>query len=160
MLRPEKAVNTSYDPSACQSLLCFGRRSRSIALLTAQIGWTVAAGRISAHQGLMARTWVDGRMIKRTLLAAICLLTFIGSGARSQDHVPEPAGYRLDNYRAPTPATLAGARVLTTAEAKLYWKNGAVFVDVLPHSPRPANLPAGLGPNHRARPAAAQARRI
>jgi PQQ-dependent catabolism-associated CXXCW motif protein len=33
--------------------------------------------------------------------------------------------------------------VLTTAEAKLYWKNGAVFVDVLAHSPRPANLPNG-----------------
>ena len=91
----------------------------------------------------MARTWVDGRMIKRTLLAAICLLTFIGSGAWSQDHVPEPAGYRLDNYRAPTPATLAGARVLTTAEAKLDWESGAIFVDVLAHSLRPANLPDG-----------------
>ena len=78
-------------------------------------------------------------MIKRALLAAICLLTFASSGARSQDRVPEPAGYRLDHYRAPTPATLAGARVLTTAEAKLCWKNGAIFVDVLAHSPRPAN---------------------
>ena len=80
-------------------------------------------------------------MIKRALLAAICLLTLISPGARSQDRVPEPAGYRLDHYRAPTPATLAGARVLTTAEAKLCWKNGAIFVDVLAHSPRPANLP-------------------
>jgi PQQ-dependent catabolism-associated CXXCW motif protein len=87
-----------------------------------------------AH-GLMA-AWIE-----RTFVAAICLVTLLGSGVRSQDQVPEPAGYRLDHYRAPTPATLAGARVLTTAEAKLHWENGAVFVDVLAHSPRPANLP-------------------
>ncbi len=79
----------------------------------------------------------------RAFAAAICLLTLAGSVARSQNRVTEPAGYRLDRYRAPTPATLAGARVLTTAEAELCWKNGAVFVDVLPHSPRPANLPEG-----------------
>ena len=79
----------------------------------------------------------------RALAVAICLLTLIGSGAWSQDRVPEPAGYRVDHYRAPTPATLAGARVLTTAEAKLHWINGAIFIDVLAHSPRPANLPDG-----------------
>jgi PQQ-dependent catabolism-associated CXXCW motif protein len=83
------------------------------------------------------------RVISCAFAAAICLLTLAGSVARSQDRVPEPVGYRLDHYRAPTPATLAGARVLTTAEAELCWKNGAVFVDVLPHSPRPANLPNG-----------------
>jgi hypothetical protein len=42
-----------------------------------------------AHQGLMARTWIDGRMITRALLAAICLLTCVGYGARGQDHAPE-----------------------------------------------------------------------
>jgi PQQ-dependent catabolism-associated CXXCW motif protein len=94
-------------------------------------------------KGLIARTWIDGRVIQRAVVAAMCSLTFVGFGARSQDRVPEPAGYRVDGYRAPTPATLAGARVLTTAEAKLCWKNGAVFVDVLPYSPRPANLPNG-----------------
>jgi PQQ-dependent catabolism-associated CXXCW motif protein len=97
----------------------------------------------AARQGLMARTWIDGRMTGHAVLAAICLLTCVAYGAPSQDHAPEPAGYRLDDYRAPTPATLAGAGVLTTAEAKLCWENGAVFVDVLAHSPRPANLPSG-----------------
>jgi hypothetical protein len=38
----------------------------------------------------------------------------------------------LDHYRAPTPATLAGARVLTTAEAELCWKTGGL--SVLRHS--------------------------
>ncbi|MFG1478385.1 PQQ-dependent catabolism-associated CXXCW motif protein [Xanthobacter sp. V4C-4] len=56
----------------------------------------------------------------------------------------EPAGYRFEPYRAPTPSTLAGARVLTTAEAEALWRSGgAVFVDVLPRPPRPAALPAG-----------------
>jgi PQQ-dependent catabolism-associated CXXCW motif protein len=51
---------------------------------------------------------------------------------------------RILNYRAPTPATLKGARVVTTAEAEQIWKSGgAVFLDVLPHAPRPANLPPG-----------------
>jgi PQQ-dependent catabolism-associated CXXCW motif protein len=57
---------------------------------------------------------------------------------------PEPEGYRTENYRAPTPATLKGARVVTTPVAQQIWNDGgAVFLDVLPRAPRPANLPAG-----------------
>ena len=42
------------------------------------------------------------------------------------------------------PATLAGARVLTTAQAAAIWRSGsAAFVDVLPRPPKPPNLPAG-----------------
>lgn len=55
-----------------------------------------------------------------------------------------PEGYRTEDYRAPTPATLEGARVVTTAEAEQIWMaGGAIFIDVLPHAPRPANLPPG-----------------
>jgi PQQ-dependent catabolism-associated CXXCW motif protein len=55
---------------------------------------------------------------------------------------PEPADYRLDNYRAPTPATLSGAHVVTTAEAHKLWADkAAMFIDVLPQAPRPASLP-------------------
>jgi PQQ-dependent catabolism-associated CXXCW motif protein len=64
--------------------------------------------------------------------------------ARAQDKPPEPEGYRADNYRAPVPATLAGARVLTTEGAESIWRAGkAVFIDVLPHPPKPQNLPEG-----------------
>ena len=57
--------------------------------------------------------------------------------------VQEPSGYRLETYRAPTPATLKGAKVLTTTEAHEVWKNKqAIFIDVLPHAPRPEGLPA------------------
>jgi PQQ-dependent catabolism-associated CXXCW motif protein len=83
-------------------------------------------------------------MIRRTvgfiLFAALAL-----GGAHAQDHAPvEPEAYRNDNYRAPTPASLRGARTISTAEAAAIWRTGtAVFVDVMPHVPRPANLPAG-----------------
>jgi PQQ-dependent catabolism-associated CXXCW motif protein len=59
------------------------------------------------------------------------------------DAPPEPPGYRMDDYRAPVPATLRGAAVLTTEQARADWeRHDAVFVDVLPQPPRPAGLPA------------------
>ena len=66
------------------------------------------------------------------------------AGAHAQDSVAEPDGYRTDNYRTPVPATLAGARVLTTEQAEAIWraKTGA-FIDVLPRPPKPKNLPEG-----------------
>lgn len=57
---------------------------------------------------------------------------------------PEPAGYRMQDFRAPVPTTLNGARVLTSDEAADLWnKSGAVFIDVYPQAPKPPNLPAG-----------------
>lgn len=56
---------------------------------------------------------------------------------------PEPQGYRTDNYRAPTPATIAGGTALDTSAARQLWKDGgAVWIDVLAAPHRPANLPA------------------
>jgi PQQ-dependent catabolism-associated CXXCW motif protein len=73
------------------------------------------------------------------VLAAALLL----APARAQG-IAEPEAYRTEDYRAPVPATLRGARVLTTDDAEQLWKAGtAVFVDVMPHAPKPANLPAG-----------------
>src|SRR5262249_8518976 len=64
--------------------------------------------------------------------------------AFAQQEVAEPGDYRTDNYRAPVPATLAVARVLTTAEAEASWRTKAgVFIDVLPRPPKPRNLPDG-----------------
>jgi PQQ-dependent catabolism-associated CXXCW motif protein len=55
----------------------------------------------------------------------------------------EPAGYRMEEYLAPVPATLAGARVVSTAEAAALWRAGeAIFIDVLPRPPKP-DLPEG-----------------
>ena len=58
-------------------------------------------------------------------------------------HPDEPPGYRMDDYRSPTPATLRGANVLTTEQAHDLWvMHQAAFIDVLPQPPRPPGLPA------------------
>ncbi|WP_020178598.1 PQQ-dependent catabolism-associated CXXCW motif protein [Methylopila sp. M107] len=57
---------------------------------------------------------------------------------------PEPAGYRMEDYRSPTPLTLKGARVVGTPEAEALWRDRrAVFIDTMPRDVKPANLPAG-----------------
>ncbi|SNR67405.1 PQQ-dependent catabolism-associated CXXCW motif protein [Puniceibacterium sediminis] len=56
----------------------------------------------------------------------------------------EPAEYRMDEFRAPVPATLAGATVVGPETAYDLWQTGQVaFVDVLPQAPKPAGLPEG-----------------
>lgn len=79
-------------------------------------------------------TWRAG------VLIAIALLPI--PSVHAQSPVAEPEAYRTEDYRAPTPPTLRGARVLTTTEAEALWrdKRGA-FIDVMPRPPKPANLP-------------------
>jgi len=78
-------------------------------------------------------------------LAGLILAALIGATpSHAQEKPPEPDGYRTENYRTPVPATLAGARVLTTAEAEAIWRaKRGVFIDVLPRPPKPQNLPVG-----------------
>ena len=81
-----------------------------------------------------------------TVLAALALA---GSATCDDRPADEPESdrnepFRQENYRAPTPGSLRGARVISTADAQALWRAGsAAFVDVMPHVPRPANLPAG-----------------
>jgi PQQ-dependent catabolism-associated CXXCW motif protein len=66
------------------------------------------------------------------------------AAAKPSGPVAEPAGYRMEDFRSPVPATLKGARALTADEAADLWnKNGALFIDVYPQAPKPPNLPAG-----------------
>ncbi len=75
---------------------------------------------------------------RRTMLAASLPVLLCASPAPA-----EPAGYRMDDYRSATPATLQGADVLTTDQAHELWvKHQAAFIDVLPQPPRPPGLPA------------------
>ena len=78
-------------------------------------------------------------------LGGVVVATFaLLAQAHPQQNMPEPDGYRTENYRAPVPATLSGARVLTTAEVEAIWRaKSGVFIDVLPRPPKPANLPEG-----------------
>ena len=69
------------------------------------------------------------------------LLSVANPGVRAAP--PEPQGYRTDDYRAPTPATIAGGTALDTPTARQLWKDGgAVWIDVLAAPHRPANLAA------------------
>ena len=95
----------------------------------------LSCARANTALGLGAVYW--------TLVLVLTMLALAPASAFGDD-MPEPEGFRTENYRAPTPATLRGARVVTTTEAQEIWqRGGAVFVDVLPRPPRPANLPAG-----------------
>src|SRR5690606_9560307 len=52
-------------------------------------------------------------------------------------------GYRLDTYRAPVPATIAGGRVVSTEDLQALLEDGdVVLIDVLPEQRKPDNLPA------------------
>jgi PQQ-dependent catabolism-associated CXXCW motif protein len=77
------------------------------------------------------------------IVTAALAFGWLTIAACAQEPVAEPDGYRMEDYRAAVPATLAGARVLTTGEAAAIWRDKTgVFVDVLPRAPKPANLPA------------------
>lgn len=58
---------------------------------------------------------------------------------------PEPQGYRLDDYRAPVPATVQGGQVVhLDAMRAIVAGHGAVLVDVLPAPRRPPDMRPGL----------------
>lgn len=77
-------------------------------------------------------------------ISAFTALALIGGRAVAGETQEEPAGYRLDDYRAKTPATLRGAAVLTTEQAFAASRDGrSLFVDVLPRPPKPAGLAPG-----------------
>src|SRR5262245_53393150 len=84
-------------------------------------------------------------MLLRLVGVVVLGLSAAGIAAHCEDAAPpEPEHYRNEDYRAPTPTTLGGARVIATAQAEALWRAGtAAFVDVMPHVQRPADLPAG-----------------
>jgi len=75
------------------------------------------------------------------VMIAVMALT---NAALADELVPEPDSYRTEDYRAPVPDTLKGARVISTSEAAEIWRSkSGIFIDVLPRPPKPANLPTG-----------------
>ena len=80
-------------------------------------------------------------MIRALGLAAVALAFGLSFPAANE---PEPEDYRMDHYRAPVPATLAGAEVVDDQRAHQLWSDGkTAFIDVLPRAPKPEGLPAG-----------------
>src|SRR5215470_14966926 len=80
--------------------------------------------------------WARAAVVLASLVLAVPSL--------AQQQISEPDSYRTENYRAPVPATLSGARVLSTQEAEAIWRaKSGIFIDVLPRPPKPKNLPEG-----------------
>jgi PQQ-dependent catabolism-associated CXXCW motif protein len=79
------------------------------------------------------------------LLVWLAVIAVLPSGSLAANGVAEePENYRMEEYRAPVPASLRGARVIGVDEAKRLWiDKRAVFLDVMPQLPKPDNLPAG-----------------
>lgn len=78
-----------------------------------------------------------------SIVTLVLAITAFAPAVQAQELVLEPEGYRTDDYRSPVPETLAGGRVLSTAEAESIWRaKTGIFVDVLPRPPKPF-LPAG-----------------
>jgi PQQ-dependent catabolism-associated CXXCW motif protein len=80
--------------------------------------------------------------VGRTAKAVLVGMVLIGAAA-ARAQVTMPEGYRTEDYRAPTPASVPGGSVLGTEAARTLWQTGgAVWIDVLPAPRRPGNLPA------------------
>lgn len=85
----------------------------------------------------------SARPFRAAAIAVLATLGTSGSSPTAQERAPEPDTYRTSDYRAPVPATLAGAEVLDAEAARALWESGqAIFIDVYPRPPRPENLPA------------------
>ena len=83
---------------------------------------------------------------RRRCLAALALLPSLVGAALAEEETPWPEGngYRTQDYRAPTPLTVPGGRMIDTHEAKaLLDQGGAVWVDMLPAARRPEGLAPG-----------------
>lgn len=78
-------------------------------------------------------------------MARLVLALLLGAPISAfAESVPEPAGYRMSDYRSAVPSTIEGGRVVDTTEAANIWKaKSAVFVDMLPRPEKPKDFPAG-----------------
>lgn len=81
----------------------------------------------------------------RACVAAVLMLVWMPvAPAAGAPDVPEPDTYRTDDYRAPVPLTLKGARTIDADDAeKIIGEGRALFVDVYPRAQKPPNLPKG-----------------
>lgn len=83
---------------------------------------------MSAHQAI--RTWLG------CLPAILISLSMFTSQALAQSatdaHFDPATGYRIAQYRAPTPSTVPGGTTISLAELEALVPNGALLLDVMP----------------------------
>ncbi len=113
------------------------------------IGMGVRPGDAAWAQQLAAAARAHSSDIQKVLIdAGIPLLDAQGktlSLPKVEENVMEPPGYRLDQYRAPTPDTVSGGKVIGTDALQALLKDGrAILVDVLPAPRKPPEMKEGL----------------
>ncbi len=81
----------------------------------------------------------------RYTLALLCALAWMACArvAAAADFVAEPEGYRMDEYRTPTPATLRGATVVNARQLHVLLEREPALIDVLPLMRKPPDFPPG-----------------
>ena len=87
----------------------------------------------------------DNACIVPVLSLCAAVLSLQPAGAGASGTVPEPQGYRMDDYRTPVPATLRGATVVDADELHALLKSDGgkvALIDVFPLHPKPIDLPA------------------
>jgi PQQ-dependent catabolism-associated CXXCW motif protein len=75
-----------------------------------------------------------------TLFAAVAAVSLFTAPLLAAG-VPELDGFRMDNYNAPVPETLAGAQVVDAQALAAAQASGTIVIDVMPSARRPATLP-------------------
>jgi PQQ-dependent catabolism-associated CXXCW motif protein len=83
---------------------------------------------------------------RRTLLLVLAPPFAATAAAAAAEGAPWPegGGYRTQDYRAPTPLTVPGGRMVSTEEARaLLGRRDVVWVDMLPAPRRPEGLAPG-----------------
>ena len=95
--------------------------------------------------------------ISGVIAVVAATLVLAGPGLAGDPLPLEPDGYRTGELRAPTPATLSGARVLDVAGLEAAIESGVVLIDVGPAAVKPDDMPADRPwlPTHRSIPGAA-----
>lgn len=107
------------------------------------------------------RHWLNDFIVRRQgdidRILAEYHVPLVNSDGTIRAEVTEPDGYRMADYRSPTPPGLRGAETVGAAEVERLAEAGAVLIDVLPTPPKPAGLTADsrwVPPPHRSLPGA------
>jgi len=116
-------------------------RLRSISQIRLQNSWQLSrkiSYNINKHTKHVCRAFIQRRTLILFLFSFLLACSAKSIGAQ----VAEPGDYRMENYDAPVPETLAGAKRVDALQVKnLREEKNAVIIDVIPQHRRPEFIP-------------------
>ena len=85
------------------------------------------------------------KLLVKSCALFLLMLTLASHQGLQAQSVEEPEGYRMSAFRAPVPASLSGAEVVSNDQARqLHDAGQVIFIDVLPRPPKPKKLAADV----------------